>query len=637
MRVRVRIGCSIARLSGGGARYNADMKEFVVPPRREYGLISLVAVFLLAEISFPSLRLALLAVSALGSVPTFWRAVEAAAQRKISIDTFNAFALAASFISGEVRSSAFIVLMLSSASLLDWYTQSRSSRAIEEILKLKPLKASLERGGEVVDVPVGEVSAGDIVVVRAGARVPVDGIVVFGNAYVNEASVSGESKPVEKGVGAAVVSGTLNESGVIKVRATRVGKDSTVERMAALVAEAVKHKSRTEKLADRFAQIFLPLVLLVGIGTYLVTRSLPMVAALFLVACADDMAVAIPLAATAAIGQAAKRGVIIKGSEWLEAVGKIQVLILDKTGTLTYGRPAVAAASLEEGFDAATFWRLVGSAEKFSEHPAGRAVLGEAQRLAGSLPDPETFDVRKGMGVIARSEGRSVAVGNEELARSEGLPFDARLEERLESERRRYAATTFLVYIDRAFAGMVTVADTPRPEARESLRRLRSIGLARVMMFTGDNQSVAASVAERLGIEDVLASMTPERKLRELEELTKKYSVGMVGDGINDAPALSRANIGIAMGEGGTAVAVEAADIVVLTDGLARIPEMIELGRRTSSVIRGDMVIWFLTNLAGFALVFAGIAGPALAAFYNFATDFLPLFNSARLFRSQAS
>ncbi len=613
------------------------MKEFLVPPRREYGLISLVAVFLLAEISFPSLRLALLAVSALGSVPTFWRAVEAAAQRKISIDTFNAFALAASFISGEVRSSAFIVLMLSSASLLDWYTQSRSSRAIEEILKLKPLKASLERGGEVVDVPVGEVSAGDIVVVRAGARVPVDGIVVFGNAYVNEASVSGESKPVEKGVGAAVVSGTLNESGVIKVRATRVGKDSTVERMAALVAEAVKHKSRTEKLADRFAQIFLPLVLLVGIGTYLVTRSLPMVAALFLVACADDMAVAIPLAATAAIGQAAKRGVIIKGSEWLEAVGKIQVLILDKTGTLTYGRPAVAAASLEEGFDAATFWRLVGSAEKFSEHPAGRAVLGEAQRLAGSLPDPETFDVRKGMGVIARSEGRSVAVGNEELARSEGLPFDARLEERLESERRRYAATTFLVYIDRAFAGMVTVADTPRPEARESLRRLRSIGLARVMMFTGDNQSVAASVAERLGIEDVLASMTPERKLRELEELTKKYSVGMVGDGINDAPALSRANIGIAMGEGGTAVAVEAADIVVLTDDLARIPEMIELGRRTSSVIRGDMVIWFLTNLAGFALVFAGIAGPALAAFYNFATDFLPLFNSARLFRSQAS
>jgi len=610
------------------------MSRFFSSPRREYSVIVLVVAVFAADIFLPGLTTALLIVSAAGSVPTFWKALQSTARRTISIDTFNAFALVASFWSGEVRSSAFIVLMLSSASLLDWYTQSRAHSAIEEILKLKPLKASVEKNSALEEVPVDDVQMGDIVVVLGGARVPVDGTVVFGSAYVNEAPVSGESKLIEKNVGDTVVSGTLNESGVIKVRATRVGKDSTIERMAALVAEATTHKSHSERLADRFAQVFLPLVLVVGAVTYLLTHNLMMVTALFLVACADDMSVAIPLAATAAIGQAAKRGVIIKGSEWLEAIGKVQVLILDKTGTLTYGRPAIASVLREPQVDETIFWRLLGSAEKFSEHPVGRAIVREARAHHTNIPDPDEFKVYKGKGIVARSWGTEVVVGNEELLSDAGIPFAGNAAAKLRSEREKYAATTFLVYFDRQFAGTVTVADTPRPEARASMERLQELNLSRVVIFTGDNADVSARVGESLGIKNVSASMTPEKKLRELEELTKKYSVGMVGDGINDAPALSRANVGIAMGEGGTAVAVEAADIVVLTDDLSRVPEMIELGRKTSSVIRGDMVIWLISNAVGFALVFTGIAGPALAAFYNFATDFFPLLNSARLFRS---
>lgn len=592
---------------------------------REYVLIAFLAAGLAASLVLPAAAMpALFVISAVAALPTLLGAFDGLRQRRINIDLFNILAIGISLVLGEVRSAAFIGLMLAFARLLDRYTESRTHAAIEALMKLKPNVAFREKDGRVEEIPVEDVREGDILVVRAGERVPVDGRVVFGEAEVNEAPVTGESTLIGKVVGDAVVSASLVESDVLKIRATNVGEDSTIERIAALIREAAANKSKAEKLADRFAAIFLPIVAALGLLTWLVTRNASMTAAIFLVACADDMAVAIPLAVTASLGAAAGRGVVIKGGEWLDAMGRMRTLVLDKTGTLTYGRLSIGDLRLAEGTEAARFWRLVGSAEKFSEHPVGRALVRHAAAVAGTPPDPDRFVVHKGEGVQAWVDGVEVVIGNESLCRARGIETPAGA-----------ADGTKGIYVcaDGRLLGQVQVADTPRPGAAESLARLRELGVGRIVMFTGDEPKTAADIASRLGIAEYRAGMKPEEKMRALEELAKEGVVAMIGDGINDAPSLARADVGIAMGGGGTAVAVEAADVVILTDDLSRLPEMVLLGRETRSVVRADMLIWVLTNALGFALVLTGIAGPAFAAAYNFATDFLPLVNSSRLFR----
>jgi Cd2+/Zn2+-exporting ATPase len=313
-------------------------------------------------------------------------------------------------------------------------------------------------------------------------------------------------------------------------------------------------------------------------------------------------------------------------------LSKVTILVLDKTGTLTYGALSVRQVNIAPGIRENEFWQLVGMAEKFSEHPAGKAVFREARARQDRIPDPDETHSYKGSGIMAKYRGREIAVGSEEFFRELDIPLEREMRAEVIAEGEK-GATVLLVSFDRKFAGTITLADAPRPEAKESLAELERLGIARIIMFTGDNEVVARRVAEELGIRRYRAAMKPEDKMRELEILLKDGPVAMVGDGVNDAPALARADVGIAMGGGGTAVAVEAADVVILTDDLSRLPEVIELSRRTLSVVKGNIVIWALSNILGFALVLTGIAGPALAAFYNFATDFFPLLNSVRLFR----
>ncbi|MBI2036864.1 MAG: cation-translocating P-type ATPase [Candidatus Liptonbacteria bacterium] len=602
-------------------------------PVREYAIIVTTSAALALEFFYPAARPFLLTAALAGALPTAWGAARALQRFRIDIDVFNVFALGISFGVAELKSAAFIVLMLAFARLLDWHTESRATNAVEELLKLKPESAFREKGDTIEEIPADAVRAKDILVAQQGSRIPVDGTVLFGEAFVNEAPVTGESLPVQKSPGDAILGGTLVESGMVKFRAERVGKDSMIERIAELMRQAAANKSRSEKLADRFAALFLPFVGLFGAGVYFVTGDITMTAAIFLVACADDMAVAIPLASTAALGQAARRGIIVKGGARLDALSKVTTLVLDKTGTLTYGALSVRHAKIAPGLRENEFWHLLGIAEKFSEHPAGKAVFREARARGNHTPDPDEVRAYKGSGIAAKYAGREIAAGNEELCRELGITVDEEVRKELAAEREEYGQTVLLVYFDRKFAGMVTVTDVPRAEAKESLVKLQRLGITRIIMFTGDNEAVARRVADALGLRQYRAAMKPEDKLRELEVLLKDGPVAMVGDGVNDAPALARADVGIAMGGGGSAVAVEAADVVILTDDLSRLPEAIELGRRTLSVIKGDIVIWALSNAVGFALVLAGIAGPALAAFYNFATDFFPLLNSARLFR----
>ncbi|MBI5654038.1 cation-translocating P-type ATPase [Candidatus Uhrbacteria bacterium] len=603
------------------------------PPKRDYLLIALVIVAYGLPFLWPETKVFLPVAALIAALPTLLSGIMALGRFKISIDVFNAFAIVISFMSGEIESAVFIVLMLACARILEHRTASRASRAIEELLKLKPQTATREVDGTLEDVAIDEVKTGDILVIRTGARVPVDGTVVFGTGSANEASVTGESAPVEKTVGDQLMSATLLETGMLKIKATKVGKDSTIERIAALMQEAAKHKSRSEKMADRFAGFFLPAVALLGLATYWLTEDLDMTAAIFLVACADDMSVAIPLAITASLGQAAKRGVVIKGGEWLLQIGRVKKIILDKTGTLTYGTLDVSELELEAGIVEKDFWRKIAIAEKFSEHSVGRTIFKLAAKRVHDVPDPDGFEVVEGMGVKATADGEEIIVGNTLILEQFGLTIPTETAKRIGSERKTDGHGSLLVFFDREFAGSVVMADVPRPEAAESIRHLKKLGVERITMLTGDNEKTAAAISKVLGLDGHVSEMKPEAKLRYIEERGRDGVVAMVGDGINDAPALARVDVGIAMGGTGTAVTVEAADIVILTDDLRRLPEMVELGRRTESVIRGDVAIWVVSNLIGFALVLTGFLGPALAALYNFITDFFPLLNSTRLFK----
>ena len=608
------------------------MLSFFKQPRRSYVVIGLITALLVLDIFFQDFRLLLVLVSGAAALQTLWSGLKSLARGKISIDTFNAFAVVLSFFVGDMRSAAFIVLMLTFASVLDWHTEERAHRAVEMLLKNKPLIARVEDQGGIIEVPVDNVTVGSVVVVESGARVPCDGVVVYGEAHLNEATITGESTLVKKNVGDMALSGSINESGVIKVRVLRVAGESTFERIAALIKDAAEHKSKTEKIADRFAGIFLPVVFLIAAATFYVTHDIVKTISIFLVACADDMAVAIPLAMSAAIGRAARRGVIIKGGERLEALSKVDTIVMDKTGTLTYGHLLVRTLVAARGTKIEELWNVIAIAEKYSEHPMGRALVAASKEFVTSVPDPDRFEIIKGHGLQAVSQGRTIVIGDPEIQKIVPVKIDATLQKQIDVER-KMPGSIFIVFVDGIAIGFGAMSDVPRASAAQSIREMRVAGADQIIMLTGDNEVTAKRVADSLEITDVRANMKPYDKLQVLAALSKKYRVAMVGDGVNDAPALSRADVGIAMGAGGTAVAAEAADVVILTDELSRIPEMMDLSRRTMSVIKSDIVIWFFSNAVGFALVLTGIAGPALAAFYNFATDFLPLINSARLFR----
>ncbi len=609
------------------------MKKIFQPPIREYILVVFVLLGLLLDYFF-GFKNVLLIIAVIGSFFPLMNGILPLLKRKITIDTFNAFSVIITLVISEFHSAAFIILMLTFARILDWNLTDRKNKAIDRLMKLKPMKAFVEKDGIIEEIKTEDIKTGDILVIKEGLQIPTDGVIVFGEAQINEAIITGESMPVKKIIGSDVFGSTTNIDGTIKIKATRVGKDSTIERIATLINEASKHKSRSEKIADRFAKILLPIILVFGIIVYLITHNILYVASLFLIACADDMAVAIPLAITASIGKAAKRGVIIKGGEWLDVLSKVNNIVIDKTGTLTYGDLHVAKAIIKDNISEKDFWTYIGAAEKLSAHPVGRAIYNEAEKRVGFIPDPESFSAIRGMGVCAVYKSQEVVIGNIDVLADKKIPnnsiFISEIKELIDKENMPVNA----VILNSKVIGYILVRDIPRVEAKESISKLREIGIERITMFTGDTKNRADIIGKELGISDVRPEMKPEDKLIELEKLiAKDGKLAMIGDGINDTPALMRADIGIAMGGTGTEVVMETADAIIFTDKLNLLPEMILLGRKTMSVIRGDMIIWFLSNVIGFSLVFLGFVNPVMAAFYNFVTDFFPLMNSGRLFK----
>ncbi|MDR7418205.1 MAG: cation-translocating P-type ATPase [Armatimonadota bacterium] len=553
-------------------------------------------------------------------------------KRKITAGTLVVIAIAGSAYVGEYLAAAVVALMMLSGEFLEEITLQRTRNAVRELVRLTPDVATVERDGGWIQVRLRDVRVGDRVLVRPGDRVPVDGTILSGEASLNEASITGESMPVDKTTGAKVFAGTTSQSGALVVRADRVGRETTIGRIIQIVRAAQEQKGAVQKIADRFAAHFTPVILSIALVVYLLTRDLYRVMAVLVIACPCALVLATPTAVVASVGNAARRGGLIKGGVSLETAGRVTAVAFDKTGTLTRGQPVVVAVEPFGGRSARDVLQMAAVAEVRSEHPLGRAIV-EYARAEGLTPDdPEQFTMTFGRGVEAVWNGRRLEVGNQRILGERDVALDA-----LVAHERR-GRTALVVRVDGEPWGVMALADAVRPHARLTVERLQALSVRRIVMLTGDHAVTAQAIAHEVGITDVRAGLLPEQKLDVIRELRASGEVvAMVGDGVNDAPALALADVGIAMGAAGTDVALETADVALMGDDLSLLPEILALSQRALAIIRQN--IWgfaVAVNLIGIGLAGSGVLSPIGAAVVHNVSSLFVVINSGRLLTFRA-
>ncbi|WP_055745262.1 heavy metal translocating P-type ATPase [Brevibacillus choshinensis] len=564
-------------------------------------------------------------------VPIAWTALkELFLEKTINSDVLVTIAIVAAVSIGEIFAAGEVALIMMLGMWLENRTVARAASALEEMVQMAPQTARVKRQEEWVEVALAEVVRGDLILVKPGEKVPVDGKVENGQAAVNQAALTGESLPVEKRSGDEVFMGTINTNGSIEVVAQRVGEETTFAKVTRLVAEAMERKAPVQRLLDKWAAWIVPSSLTLAVLMYLFTGDLVRAVTILIVFCPCALVLATPTAIMAGIGSAAKHGILIKSGVALEQIGLVNALLFDKTGTLTEGKLQVTGVARLHNQKQEDVLRLAAALERHSEHPLAQAIVtaGEQQRL--ELPVVESFLVHPGNGVSGRVEGREVLVGNRRFFADMGISTDELRP--LQEEQEKAGQTAVFVASEGRLIGMVSLADRVRMESRDTVGRLRLYGVGEIAMLTGDNKGAAGQIARQAGVTTVFAEQFPEAKYQRVEEYRDRgLVVGMVGDGINDAPALTSAHVGIAMGAGGTQIAAEAADIVIMTDDISKVADAVKLGRKALHVIRQNLIISSAINAGAIILAMAGILGPVGGAFVHNATSVLVVLNSARL------
>jgi len=552
--------------------------------------------------------------------------------RKITVNVFVTVALIATVGVGEFRPAAIIVFIMAVTGALESYTLDKNRMSIRNLLDLTPRMAMIRRGEEEVVVPVGDVQFGNVVIVGPGERIPVDGVVVAGVSSVNQAPITGESMPVEKFKGSEVFGGTLNETGRLEIRTSKTGEDTTLARIVHLVEEAQETKAPIQNIADRFTVWFLPTVLVLAIIGFFTSGDIKVAVSILLVACPCAFAIATPTAVTAGISNMARQAVLVKGGIFFELAGRIDTLLVDKTGTFTLGRPRVVEVVPLDGKSEDEVLRLAAIAEKYSEHPLARSVMALARERDIVVSDPDEFRIEIGMGITAKSGNRQILVGKEDFLRYKGVSITEETRRPI-SDLAERGRTVILVANDMKAVGLIAIADEIRPETSLAISSLRhSMGLQKIVMLTGDNDKVAKAVAEEIGVDDYQAGLLPGQKQEFVKRLQNEGRiVGMIGDGINDAPALAQADIGIAMGKAGTDVAIETADVTLMNDDLSRVVDFMWMSRKVLRRIKLNIFFSIIYNAAGLILGSLAMLTPVLAVIFQEAGCITVVFSSTLL------
>jgi P-type Cu+ transporter len=560
--------------------------------------------------------------------PIFRNVVRATLRRQVIAHTLMSLGAFAALAVGEWATAAVVVLLMRVGDYVENFTTIRARHAVRGLTSLAPQTAHVERAGELVEVPIADVRVGDIVVVRPGEKIPVDGMVLSGQATLDQAAITGESMPVEAGPGARVFAASLARLGSLRITTAQVGADTTFGRVIKLVEEAEAHRADVQRIADKFSGYYLPVVAVVAALTFLLRRDPLAAAAVMVVACSCSFALATPIAMLASIGAGARRGLLIKGSKYLELLARADVLLVDKTGTLTLGQPQVTDVVPLNGLDRKALLSLAASAEKYSEHPLAKAVRAAAHSQGLPVLEPQQFEALPGQGVRAEVGGRRVTVGSRRLMAGGPVPAAEALE----------AQGKTLLYIAHAgqLAGVVAAADTARPEVPAALAEARALGMRHIELLTGDNERTAAALAERLGI-GYRANLMPEDKIAVVRDYQARgHIVVMVGDGVNDAPALAQADVGIAMGAAGSDIALEAAHVALMRDDWLLVPEILRIAQRTLRVVKMNLAFTVAYNVIGLSLAAFGFLPPIFAAAAQSIPDLGILANSSRLLRQRS-
>jgi len=579
-------------------------------------------VWFLGRASNPYVTVVGVVCTLVGGLPIFREAYENIAERRMTMELSMTIALLAALAIREVFTALIITLFVLAAEILEGLTVGRGRQAIQRLLELLPNSATVKRVDGWRDVGIEKVRTGEIVLARPGSKIPVDGTVVGGHSFVDQAAITGESMAVEKLPGAGVYAGTINQTGALEIQVDRIGRDTTFGRIVEEVERAEQSRAPIQKTADRLAGYLVYFALGAAALTFLLTHNMRSTISVVIVAGACGIAAGTPLAILGGIGRAARQGAIIKGGLHLETLARVDTVLLDKTGTLSYGTPEVQDVRPAAGVSSAELFGVAAIAEARSEHPVAKAVLRKSKELGVVCREPDRFDYIPGKGVIAEFGGATIVVGNRLLLEERGVDLSA--------WNSNESGGEVGVSQDGCFLGALRVGDVLRPEARSAIARLKAMGL-RTILLTGDAASVAIPVGDELGVDEVGAELLPSQKLDRVKELVAQgRTVVMVGDGINDAPALMQANVGVAMGSG-TDVARESANVVLIGNDLSKFVDTLQIARRCRRIIFQNFAGTLLVDTAGVALAAFGFLNPLLAAFIHVSSEMTFILNSARL------